>query len=641
MGRKITKLELGEADTFPKMLRRNHHHYGDKKPALRKKRYGIWRSFSWQDYYENVKYFALGLTSLGFERGQNVAILGDNDPEWWYAALAAQSLGGVQYGIYVDCIPSEVQYFVETGRASFVVAKDQEQCDKLLEIKDKIPEVKKIIYWEPKGMWRYDAPFLIEFNEIIALGREYEKEHPDFFDKSIDQGRPEDVACFCFTSGTTGLPKPAMLSYQTLNKWTDLTLDFFPMYEGDDYFSFLCPAWGMDQWLGIGTALMIGWTVNFPEQPETIRSDAREISGHFQATGARAWEEIYRDLQVRLADADFIKRAFYKLFMPIGLKVADLRYENKEPGLLLKALYQIGEWLVFRQLRDKIGVKRARICLIAGAMMSPELFRYWRAIGVPLYTNYAMTEAGMAAVEAPGRMRYGSSGKLLDRGLKISEEGEILLRADHLMFSGYYQRPEATEEKIHDGWMSTGDSGYVDDDGYLFFIDRIDDLSALADGSKFSPTYIEANLRFSMYIKDVMVVGMGQDHVAALVDIDLGNCGQYAEKHRISYTTRVDLSQKPEIYELIKEEIQKVNKTAPEHSRVKKFINLHKEFDPDEAEMTRTRKLKRNVLEDKYKDIIQAIYSPGVEQFKVETEVKYRDGRKGIITTELSITEVQ
>jgi long-chain acyl-CoA synthetase len=237
-------------------------------------------------------------------------------------------------------------------------------------------------------------------------------------------------------------------------------------------------------------------------------------------------------------------------------------------------------------------------------------------------------------------MRYGSSGKLLNRGLKISDEGEILVKADHLMFSGYYQRPEATAEKIKDGWMSTGDSGYVDDDGYLFFIDRMDDLSALSDGSKFSPTYIEANLRFSMYIKDVMVVGTDRDHVAALVDIDLGNCGQYAERNRISYTTRVDLSQKKEIHELIRGEIEMVNKTAPEHSRVKKFVNLHKEFDPDEAEMTRTRKLKRGVLEDKYGDIIDAIYKSGVDRFKVETEVKYRDGRKGVITTDLHITEV-
>jgi len=637
----ITRLELGEADTFPKLLRRNYHQYGDNKPALRKKRYGIWRSFSWQDYYENVKYFALGLMSLGFERGQNVAILGDNDPEWWYAALAAQSLGGVQYGIYVDCVASEVEYFVQAGRATMVVVKDQEQCDKLLEIKDNIPEVRKVIYWEPKGMWRYDDDFLMEFTDVLELGRAYEKEHPSIFEESIDAGQATDISCFSFTSGTTGLPKPAMIAYETLTRWTDLMLDFFPLYEGDDYFSFLCPAWGMDQWLGIGAALMVGWTVNFPEQPETIKSDAREISSHFQGTGARAWEETYRETQVRISDADIIKRTFYKLFLPVGLKVADLRYENKEPGLLLKTLYTIGDWLVFRQLRDKLGVKRARICLVAGAMMSPQLFRYWRAIGIPLYTNYAMTEAGVVALEAPGRMRYGSSGLLLDRGLKISDDGEILVKADELMFSGYYQRPEATEEKIQDGWMSTGDSGYVDDDGYLFFIDRMDDLSALANGSKFSPTYIEANLRFSTYIKDVMVVGTDREHVSALVDIDLGNCGKFAEQNRIVYTTRVDLSQKKEIYDLIKGEIEKTNKAAPEHSRVKKFVNLHKEFDPDEAEMTRTRKLKRNVLEDKYKDIIQAIYSPGVEQFKVETEVKYRDGRKGIITTELSITEAQ
>ncbi|MBU2549359.1 MAG: AMP-binding protein [Proteobacteria bacterium] len=642
MGRsKAAILDFSDADTFPKMLRRNYRKHGAGRTALRKKRYGVWRSHTWEDYYTHVRQFALGLLSLGFERGDKVAILGDNDPEWWYAALAAQSLGGVQYGIFVDCVPSEVQYFVEASDAVFVVAKDQEQCDKLLEIKDQIPKVRKVIYWEPKGMWMYDDSLLMDFQDVLALGIEYDRAHPDVFDEHVDRGDKEDIACFCFTSGTTGMPKAAMLSYRAFCGWTEKLFLYFPWSEGDDYFSFLCPAWGMDQWLGIGTSLMVAAVVNFPEKPDTIMADSREIAGHFQASGARAWEEQYRNLQVRLADADFIKRFFYRLFLPIGYRKSDLQNQNKEMAWWLKALYQVGDWLVFRPLRDKTGTTRARACAVAGAMMSPELFRYWRALGVPLYTNYGMTEIGLTVMESPGGMRVGSSGRVFPgRQLRISDDGEIMVAVDDQMFSGYYKRPEASAEKIRDGWFYTGDSGYMDEDGYLFFIDRLSELSTLAGGEKFSPTYIEASLRFSAYIRDVMVVGADREHVAALVDIDLGNCAKFAEKNRIVYTTRVDLSQKPEICELIRSEIEKVNKTAPEHSRVRKFVNLHKEFDPDEAEMTRTRKLKRGVLEEKYGTILEAIYAADQDSVEVQTEIRYRDGRTGSTATQLRIAKL-
>jgi long-chain acyl-CoA synthetase len=490
-------------------------------------------------------------------------------------------------------------------------------------------------------MWTYDDPMLLDFKELLALGEEYAKVHPRLFEDNIKKGQADDIACLCFTSGTTGTPKASMLSYKTFCYWSISLWKHFTWFEEDDYFSILCPAWTSDQWLGIGTSLMIGAVVNFAESPETVREDGREVASHFHISGARAWEDLYREVQMRIADADIIKRFFYNLFLPVGYKIADLHYQNSEANLFWKAINKVGDWLVFRPLRDKLGLTRARACLVAGAMLSPDLLRYWKAAGVPLFTQYSLTETGYGSMEAPGQMKHGSAGKILpDREIMISEEGEIILKMSPSMFSGYYKNPEGTAEKFKDGWFYTGDSGYIDEEGYLFFIERMSELSALSNGTKFSPTSLEAKLRFSSYLKDAMVIGTEKEFVAALIDIDLGNCGKWAEKRGIVYTTRVDLSQKKDIYDLIRKEIKKVNETIPEETRIKSFINLHKGFDSDEAELTRTRKLKRNVLEDKYKDIIAAIYSPGLNEVEMKTEIKYRDGRTRVLTTKLIIAAV-
>jgi len=627
--------------TFPQLLKKNYERCGDQSIALRKKRYGLWNEYTWGDYYEKVRYFSLGLIGLGLERGDKVAIIGDNDPEWWIGELATQAAGGVALGLYIDCLPSELQYIVDHSDSKFVLAKDQEQCDKLLEIKGQIPKVQKVIYWDSKGMWAYDDPFLMGFEDVLEGGKQFEQDHHGFFEENLAKGKAEDIAVICYTSGTTGLPKAAMLSYKTLLAWTESLWQVHPWYEKDEYLSFLCPAWATDQMIGFAAALMKGVIVNFPEEPETVRENLREISPQCLFSGARLWEELSREVQSKITDTTLLRRFLYNLFLRVGYKTADYRYENKKPPLPWKIIYLLGNGLVFRPLRDRLGLKKTRLCMVAGTMLSPELFRFYQAIGVPLFTYYGATELGSISMEYNGSMRLGSAGKRLPgREMKLSDEGEILVKVDKYMFSGYYKDSEATEKALGRGWYYTGDAGYLDADGYFYFLERMSELMELAKGLKFAPGYIESKLRFSAFIKDAMVVGAGRDFVCAMINIDLQNVGRWAERRHISYTTFVDLSQKPEVCDLVQRDIERVNRTLPEHSRIKKFVNMHKEFDPDEAELTRTRKIRRGFVEKRYQDIIEAIYQ-GKEKVSVEAEVQYRDGRKGMLVTDLHIRSLE
>ena len=637
---KPVEVYADKEDTLPKLLRRNYLKWGDEQDALRKKRYGIWNRYSWKDYYENAKYVSLGLISLGFKPGDKVGIIGDNDPEWWYLALGTQAARGTQYGIFVDCVPSEIEYFINSSDTTFVGAKDQEQCDKLLQLKEQVPNVKKVIYWEPKGMWIYDDPWLMDITDLQELGREYEKTHPNLFEENIDNGNTEDIACLCWTSGTTGLPKAVEMSHRLFRSWCDSFWHVIPWYEDDEYISFLSPAWAVDQWAGISGQLISGAIVHFPERPDTIRGDAREIDAQCEIAGARTWEETYRTLQVRLADADLLKRTCYRLLMPIGYKMADLYYANEQPSWFWRLLHGVGDLLLFRPLRDIVGHTRARSCFVAGAMLSPELFRYFQAMGIPLHTYYGVTEQGYVTSAHPGAMKVGSAGQPLPgREIRVSDEGEMLVKMDNNSLSGYYKKPDAYAKAVRDDWYYTGDAVYVDEESYLFFLDRVSELMKLSNGQGFAPTYIEAKLRFSQYIKDSMALGDGREFVSALIDIDLPNIGKWAEANHISYTTYVDLAQKPEVYDLVQGEIERVNKTLPEYSKVKRFINMHKEFDADEAELTRTRKLKRHVLEDKYSQLLEAIYS-GKDRLEVQTPVQYRDGRTGTLVTSITVGAV-
>jgi long-chain acyl-CoA synthetase len=614
-------------NTLPKLLKKNAEKYGDRRIAMRVKDRGIWQRFTWKDYYENVKYFSLGLISLGMKRGDKISILGENKPEIFWAELGIQAVGGTMVGIFTDCTPPEVKFYVTDSDSTFVVAHDQEQVDKLLQIKEDLPLVKKVIYWDPKGLWSYEDPILISFPDMVQLGKGYEKNHPNLFEEG--------------TSGTTGLPKGAMISHKGLvaiaNAWRDV--DHWS--DSDRYVSFIPPGWIAEQAVGVAGQLVSGMEVNFPEEPETVQENIREIGPSILFFAPRLWENINRMIQAKITDTSALRRWIYHLFLPVGYKTAEYHSSQKRSNPFQKFFYRMAHWVLFRPLRDRVGLSRIRCAYTAGSAVSPEILNYFQAIGVNIKQLYGGSEQGLVTIHLDGEIKYETCGPPMPGvEVRLSPEGEILVKGDNI-FSGYYKNLEATQEKIHDSWYYTGDFGYIDDDRHLVVIDRMEDLKELKGGQKFSPQFAEIRLRFCPYIKDALVIGgEDKDYVTAIINIDLDNVGRWAEARRIPYTTFTDLSQKAEVIELIKKDIQRINKFLPEWSRIRKFVNLHKEFDADEAELTRTRKLRRTFVESRYSDLITALYGKDRE-YNVEASITYRDGRKGVIKTAIQVNPVE
>jgi long-chain acyl-CoA synthetase len=612
--------------------------YGDQKTAMRQKELGIWQSYSWADSYNHVRRLCLGLVSLGLQRGDKVCIIGDNDPQYFWAQLAVQAAGGVTVGIFTDSIPSEIQYIVDHSDATFVFAKDQEQCDKLLAIRQQVPKVRRVIYWEEKGLWSYDEPWLISFEAVEALGQALDEEQPHLFDELVAQGKGDDLAIFCYTSGTTGPPKGAMITHRNLIAGCDITMNVDPRTDTDEYVSFLPPAWITENVLGLTVHLRTGMIVNFPEAPETVRENIREIAPQALLFSSRLWENLVAMVQVRIANSSAINRFLYRLFMPVGYKVAQMRFEEgRRVSLPWRLLYALGDVAVFRPLRDKLGLINVKSAYTAGAALSPDVVRFFRAIGVNIKQLFGSTEAQVHTLHIGDDVKFETVGvPPPGMELKIADNGEILVRGP-TVFRGYYKNPEATAKALTDGWFHTGDAGYMDEDGHLIYLDRVKDLLELASGEKFSPQYIEGRLKFSPYIKDAMAIGGAERaFVTAIINIDFDNVGRWAEGRGLAYTTFVDLSQKPEVYDLIRADVERVNRTLPPPARVRKFVLLHKEFDPDEAELTRTRKLRRRFMETRYGEMIEAMYS-GRDSVMVRAEVKYRDGRTGIVETAIKV----
>jgi long-chain acyl-CoA synthetase len=629
-----------KGDTWPKVLKYNYDKYGDNHRAMRYKRYGIWQPYTWKDYYLNVKYLALGLLSFGFEPGDKVVIIGDNAPQWYYAELAAQANHGLSVGLYSDLTPREIRYVAENSEVRFAVVEDQEQVDKVMQIKSELPLLKKIIYWNYKGLAHYDDPILMGYRQVLRLGEKYEEEHPGLFEQNLETGKADDICALVYTSGTTGVPKAAVHTYKTMRAGADFHLRLDPWYENDNVVPYLPPAWTTEQWFGIGCHLLSASILNFAEAPETQQRDIKEIRPNTVCYGARQWEGQAAMVQARIHAADPPKRFAFRLLMPIGYKMADRKFQKKKPGLLSRILYPLAELVLFRPIRSSLGLSNARICYTTGAMLSPDAFRFYHALNLPLKSLYGTTEGGALtgaknddiSLETVGPPHKGTE-------VRITDEGELIYRQPGI-FVGYYNDPDKTAEVLKDGWFYSGDSGFIREDGHIVFVDRVKDLIGLASGDKLAPQSIESGLRFSPYIKDAWVVaGKGRAYASAIVIINYNNVGRWAGQRRVAYNTFAELSQKPEVYELVEQEIGRINSTLSAGCRVKKYVNLHKEFDPEEGELTRTRKLRRAFLEERYRELIDAIYTDKTE-VPIEARVRYRDGRLGTTKTNLSIKSV-
>ncbi|RLG21000.1 long-chain fatty acid--CoA ligase [Candidatus Micrarchaeota archaeon] len=634
------EIEITEDLTLPKLLLRMAKKYGDRKVALREKEFGIWRPVTWAEYLKNVKEFALGLVSLGIERGDKVVMIGDNRPEGLYAEMAAMSVGGAGVWIFQDCLIDEVQYIVDHSDAKFYVAEGQEEVDKGLAIRDQCPKLKKIIWDDPKGMRHYDDPMLISFKEVQRLGRELDEKEPGLFEELVNQGKGDDICLLFYTSGTTGQPKGALLTHYNMLKMGQNLMRVDPCYDTDDFVSYLPFAWIGEQMMSISCGLQAGFTINFPEEPETAMENIREIGPHVMFANPRMYEQMVRNIQVKHLDATWLKRVAFNLAMKIGYHVADLKFAKKPIPWYWKALQYFAYLICHKKLKDHLGLSRIRHAYTGGAAMGPDHFRFFHAIGVNLKQIYGQTEiAGISVLHRDDDIKFDTVGKPIpETEVRITEEGEIISRSPSV-FKGYYKNPEATAKTLRDGWLHSGDTGFIDADGHLVVFDRTKDIMVLSDGSKSSPQFLEARLKFSPYIKDAWVIGDKMPYVTAVICIDYNTVGKWAEDRGIAYTSYPELSQKPEVYELVKKAIVEVNKTLPPAAKIKRFVNLYKEFDPDDDELTRTRKLRRAFVAQRYKEIVDGLYS-GVEMIHIDTTITYEDGRISHIKTDLRVQDV-
>ena len=628
-------------ETLPQYLAMHAERTPDKV-ALRERIYGIWQPVTWKQYYDHVKYFALGLHALGLKPEDTVAIIGDNRPEWLFAELAAQSMGAKSVGIYQDSVSEEVLDIVSRSDATFVVAEDQEQVDKLIEIWPQLEgQVHKVIYYDPKGLRNYTEDYLMYFLDVEALGKEYEQEHPGFYEERVARGKSSDLAILSTTSGTTSRPKLAMLTHGNLISMGKNLMAVDPMEPDDEFVSFLPLAWIGEQMSSVACALNVGFKINFPEAPETVQHDMREIGPQMVFSPPRIWESLVSQVQVKIEDTTRFKRFMYNWAMPIGYRMADIRFRKEKPSLGLKILYFLADWLVFENIKDQLGLRRLKRAYTGGAALGPDIFRFFHAMGVNLKQIYGQTEiVGIAVVHRDGDIKFQTVGlPIPETELKIAENGEILMRSPAVMV-GYYHDPEATAKAIdEEGWLHSGDAGYLDEDGHLIVIDRAKDVMTLADGTKFSPQFIENKLKFSPYIREAVVFGGDWPFVTAFINIDFANVGKWAEKHQVPYTTYTDLAQKPEVYEIVKAHVLQANADLPPAARIRRFLLLHKELDADDAELTRTRKVRRRLIAKRYDDLISALYSDATS-VPVETTITYQDGRTATIRTNLRIEDV-
>ncbi len=626
--------------TIPKVFLRVANQLGNKV-ALREKEYGLWRPITWSEYLDRVRKIALGLRALGIGKDDKVAMIGDNRPEGLMAEMATLCVGGVAVWLYQESLIDEVQYIVDHSDAQVMFCEGQEEVDKALAIRDQCPRLKHIIWDDPKGMRNYDDAMLMPLSDLIAPETQIEKEKPELFESLVAQGKGEDVALLFYTSGTTSQPKGALLTHWNMLKMGQNLMRVDPYRPTDDFVSFLPFAWIGEQMMSICCGLQAGFTINFPEEPETVLHDLREIGPHTIFSSARLYEQMARTLQVKYSDASWLKRKLYEWALHVGAQVADAKFAHRTVSPLVTAQAKIADWTVHRTLRDHLGLSRIKNAYSGGSAIGPDHFRFFHAIGVNLKQIYGQTEiSGISVVHRSDDIRGDTVGKPIpETEVKITPEGEILSKSPSV-FKGYYKMPEETAKTLRDGWLHSGDTGFITEDGHLVFFDRTKDVMILSDGRKFSPMYIESRLKFNPNIKDAWVIGHDKPFVATVIAIDYGVVGKWAEDHNIAYTSYQELSQEPRVYELVKDAITKVNRDMPEVAHIRRFVNLYKEFDADDDELTRTRKLRRGFLEEKYKEIVAALYDEEANQVHMDTTITYEDGRTVKLRADLMVTEV-
>ncbi len=627
---KPNDFEMGEFDTFPKILRHNARNW-PSDTALREKELGIWTEFSWQDYQNRVKWLALALTKLGVKKGDAVALLGDNRPEWIWGEIAAHAMQCFSIGIFQDSLHEEVVYLLNKSKASVVIAEDEEQCDKLLELGDAISEVKVIVYCDPRGMRKYSDPRLISIEDIYLQGREIEMLSPELYDTYVDATNAQDTAIYCTTSGTTSKPKIVLLTGGNFVKHCSAYLRADPRAVGDNYVSVLPLPWIMEQVYAVGQALIARQIVNFVEEQQTLMADLREIGPSFVLLAPRVWEGILADVKARMMDST-----------PLKQKIFNFAMQHAEEAQKLGRKSWLAEFLLMRALRDRLGFTFLKSAATGGAAMGPDTFRFFQTIGVPLRQLYGQTELGGAyTIHKEGDVDYDSVGVSFDNSqIKIINTdsegvGEVVAKTGG-MFTGYLDNQVAYDEDVRDGWMHTGDAGYFKDSGHLVIIDRIKDLAKTSNGLQYSPQYIENKLKFSSFIGEAVILGKDRPFLSAIICIRFSILSKWAEQQGLAFTNYTNLASLPEVYAMLSKEINSVNQSLPEAQKIHKFVLLYKELDADDGELTRTRKVRRSVIAEKYAEIIESIYD-GQPVVDIDTVITFQDGSTSRIKTQLMV----